>query len=53
MRKLLLPLLIWLTMAALPASSETNKAGEFDYYVLALSWSPNWCALEGDSKNSP
>lgn len=29
-----------------------DKAGEFDYYVLALSWSPNWCALEGKSRNS-
>ena len=28
-------------------------AGDFDYYLLALSWSPNWCALEGDDRNSP
>jgi ribonuclease T2 len=28
-------------------------AGEFDYYVMALSWSPNWCALEGDGRDSP
>ncbi|MEO9648645.1 MAG: ribonuclease T2 [Roseobacter sp.] len=34
----------------LPASSDT--AGSFDYYVLSLSWSPNWCALEGDARNS-
>ncbi|MEJ6404483.1 ribonuclease T2 [Yoonia sp. 2307UL14-13] len=27
-------------------------AGEFDYYVLSLSWSANWCALEGDARNS-
>lgn len=26
--------------------------GEFDYYVLSLSWSPNWCALEGDARGS-
>ncbi|MFY0596980.1 MAG: ribonuclease T2 [Cognatishimia sp.] len=38
---------------ATSASAEGEKAGEFDYYVLALSWSPNWCAIEGDSKNSP
>jgi len=38
---------------ATSATSEGEKAGEFDYYVLALSWSPNWCAIEGDSKNSP
>ncbi len=35
------------------AQAEGEKAGEFDYYVLALSWSPNWCAIEGDAKNSP
>ena len=29
-----------------------DVAGEFDYYVLSLSWSPNWCALEGDAKGS-
>ncbi|WP_293577657.1 ribonuclease T2 [Phaeobacter sp.] len=29
-----------------------NQAGQFDYYVLALSWSPSWCALEGDAKGS-
>ncbi len=30
-----------------------DVAGEFDYYVLSLSWSPNWCALEGDDRDSP
>lgn len=35
------------------ALAEGEKAGEFDYYVLALSWSPNWCAIEGDAKGSP
>lgn len=30
-----------------------HTAGDFDYYVLALSWSPSWCAIEGDSRNSP
>ncbi|MCP5089260.1 MAG: ribonuclease T2 [Rhodobacteraceae bacterium] len=30
----------------------TPPAEEFDYYVLALSWSPNWCALEGDAKQA-
>ncbi len=37
--------------AALMAEGE--RAGEFDYYVLALSWSPTWCALEGDARDSP
>lgn len=37
---------------AQPLKAE-GTAGEFDYYVLSLSWSPNWCALEGDSRGSP
>ena len=31
--------------AALPARAEP-----FDYYLLALSWSPSWCAAEGDRR---
>lgn len=39
---------IALTVAlALPASAQ-DRAGVFDYYVLALSWQPTWCALEGE-----
>ncbi|MEO0937756.1 MAG: ribonuclease T2 [Pseudomonadota bacterium] len=44
-------LMIWLFGATL-ALAEGERAGEFDYYVLALSWSPNWCALEGDARGS-
>lgn len=28
-------------------------AGQFDYYVVSLSWSANWCDLEGDARQSP
>ncbi len=35
------------------AQADGERAGEFDYYVLSLSWSPNWCVLEGDARNSP
>ncbi len=35
------------------ASAEGERAGDFDYYVLSLSWSPTWCALEGDARGSP
>lgn len=35
-----------------PARAEGEQAGVFDYYVLSLSWSPNWCALEGEAKGS-
>lgn len=44
---------IWLTATEARAQDQTrNRAGVFDYYVLALSWSPNWCAREGDARNS-
>lgn len=43
--------LIWV-LTALPALAERGKAGEFDYYLLSLSWSPNWCALHGYARNS-
>ena len=38
---------------ASPALADGEKAGDFDYYVLALSWSANWCALEGDDRGDP
>jgi len=38
--------------AGTAALADGEKAGEFDYYVLALSWSPNWCEIEGDAKGS-
>ena len=45
-------LLIWV-FGATTAFAEGEPAGDFDYYVLALSWSPTWCALEGDRRGSP
>lgn len=44
-------LLAWL-VAALPALAEGEKPGEFDYWVLSLSWSPNWCATTGTARGS-
>jgi len=49
---------LWIAMAAFaalsgPAPAEGDRAGDFDYYVLALSWSPNWCLREGDSRDAP
>lgn len=35
------------------ATAEGELAGEFDYYVVSLSWSPNWCEIEGDARASP
>lgn len=43
-------ILAWLMLAGLARADGTP--GEFDYYVLSLSWSPNWCAIEGDARGS-
>ena len=45
--------LVVLLMTAGLARADGEAAGDFDYYVLALSWSPTWCALEGDQRGSP
>lgn len=41
------------TLIAAPVLAEGEQAGDFDYYVMALSWSPNWCALEGAGRFAP
>ncbi len=41
-----------LVLLAGMARAEGEKAGEFDYYVMALSWTPTWCALDGDARGS-
>lgn len=47
--------LVLVLMALWPfaAIADGERAGAFDYYVLSLSWSPTWCALEGDARGSP
>jgi ribonuclease T2 len=36
---------------ALPGTAGAGgRAGEFDYYVLALSWNAAWCAATGDAR---
>jgi len=42
-----------LLLAAAPAFAEGESAGDFDYYLLSLGWSANWCALTGDSRDDP
>ncbi|APE44701.1 ribonuclease T [Sulfitobacter alexandrii] len=42
-----------LLLTAIAPRADAGTPGEFDYYVLSLSWSPNWCTLEGDARNSP
>ena len=46
---------VWVlaVLLALPGLARAEGTpGVFDYYVMALSWSPNWCALEGDARGS-
>ncbi|MFD0860243.1 ribonuclease T2 family protein [Roseovarius aquimarinus] len=45
--------LIALLLVAGMARAEGDRAGVFDYYVLAISWAPTWCALTGDARGAP
>ncbi len=49
MKRLAVVLMLWAGIAL----AEGEEAGAFDYYLLALSWTPSWCALEGDDQGSP
>lgn len=48
-----LALFLALICIATAPHAEGDRSGVFDYYVMALSWSPNWCAVEGDARRSP
>lgn len=45
-------LVLILILLAGVARADGERAGEFDYYVLSLSWSPTWCEIEGDARGS-
>ncbi|GGF52779.1 ribonuclease T(2) [Paracoccus acridae] len=45
----LIPLLLALWPVPAPAD---GVAGDFDYYVLALSWQPGWCRATGDEQGA-
>ncbi len=53
MRKLNWAAILGLLLAPAPVVAEGERAGDFDYYVMSLSWSANWCALEGDARRDP
>ncbi len=38
-------------LSAAPPRRGAGRAGSFDFYVLALSWSPTYCALTGERRN--
>ncbi|MEI7608653.1 MAG: ribonuclease T, partial [Rhodospirillaceae bacterium] len=44
-------LLLLLPMTA--ANAGNAKPWDFQYYVLSLSWSPQYCATSGEKKNDP
>ena len=44
-------LMAWI-IALLPIGATGDPAGDFDYFVLSLSWSPNWCALTGNARGA-
>src|SRR3984893_16793421 len=38
--------------AALSEGAGQNEAGQFDFYVLSLSWSPSFCAAAAERGNA-
>ncbi|SDE59009.1 ribonuclease T2 [Paracoccus isoporae] len=44
-------LAVWTCWAA-PTTAQSDRAGDFDYYVMALSWSPSWCSTTGDRRGA-
>lgn len=46
---LAIPVLLALWPTPVPAQ---HVEGDFDYYVLALSWQPGWCRAAGDARDA-
>ena len=53
-------IIVWLTVgvagiagAASAQDRRQNQAGQFDFYVLALSWSPSFCEAAGERGTPP
>lgn len=49
--RVILGLIAW--VFAFPAWADGERAGDFDYYVLSLSWSSSWCLETGDARDDP
>ena len=45
-------LALGLGLAGGPARADQDRAGDFAFYVLALSWNSAWCAREGDRRGA-
>lgn len=52
MQSRLLALVCGLALLGAVNAARADEPGVFDYYVLALSWSPSWCARTGDARGS-
>lgn len=46
MTRATLVILLLLSLAGLARQARADEAGDFDYYILTLSWSPTYCADE-------
>ena len=42
-----------LNFTASSARADSTPPGQFDFYVLSLSWSPSYCEATGDKRNDP
>lgn len=42
-----------LLMLGTAGPGAAGAPGDFDYYVLSLSWNPSWCLAEGDARRDP
>jgi len=49
----LLSLVFAMVLTGLAPATRADTPGDFDYYVMALSWSSNWCTLTGDARRDP
>src|SRR6266480_1926108 len=49
-------LAVWFTVGAGEVAAQDrrqNESGQFDFYVLALSWSPSFCEASGERGTPP
>jgi ribonuclease T2 len=42
--------LVTVAIATAAVAQNQNEPGKFDFYVLALSWTPSYCEAEGDRR---
>lgn len=43
-------LAVWLALAGAAAAQQPGRPGTFDYWLLALTWSPTWCLDNGGAQ---